>query len=501
MEQMMGVRESLADQTAMGLSPASTGRRIKDGLRFMATMCGLLGAFFGLHRRIQRFYRRISDTLGPKRPDLSALRPEELTDYYRRIEQRLLAHWDAPIVNDLATMFFFGALRRLVTAWISDPQGTLQNDLLCAERGMISKEPAERVRRMAEIASASPELVELLCNGPLPAIRKAMHREARLAGEIRDYLDKFGDRCMEELKLESATLFDDPLPLLRSIGQFAKNLLKHGKMLESDAEVELRRTAEERVKEALATHPIKRVVFAAVLSAARARVRDRENLRFERTRVFGRARLILLEIGKRLAALDRLDDPRDIFYLEVDEVLAFVEGRATTTDLKGLVALRKQEFDSYRHETPPDDRFETRGVVYASNTYQSETPYIPPTGDSLKGTGCCAGVVRGPVRIIRDPRRASLASGEIIVAERTDPGWVMIFPAAAGLLVEHGSLLSHSAIVAREMGLPAIVSLAGVTIWLKDGDWVEMNGSTGVVTKVEPAERLEGEKIAAAPGG
>jgi pyruvate,water dikinase len=59
----------------------------------------------------------------------------------------------------------------------------------------------------------------------------------------------------------------------------------------------------------------------------------------------------------------------------------------------------------------------------------------------------------------------------------------MIFPAAAGLLVEHGSLLSHSAIVAREMGLPAIVSLDGVTAWLTDGDWVQMDGGTGVVTK------------------
>jgi pyruvate,water dikinase len=221
-------------------------------------------------------------------------------------------------------------------------------------------------------------------------------------------------------------------------------------------------------------------------------VRDRENLRFERTRVFGRARLITIEIGRRLAALDRLDDARDIFYLEVDEMLAFVEGRATTTDLKGLVAIRKSEFGRYRSESVPADRFETRGVVYVGNSYQHQTDYVPPTGESLKGIGCCGGIVRGPVRIIRDPRRASLTSGEIIVAQRTDPGWVMIFPAAAGLLVEHGSLLSHSAIVAREIGLPAVVSLSGVTDWLKEGDWVEMDGSTGVVTKIKPPLRLEG---------
>ena len=61
----------------------------------------------------------------------------------------------------------------------------------------------------------------------------------------------------------------------------------------------------------------------------------------------------------------------------------------------------------------------------------------------------------------------------------------MLFPSAAGLLVERGSLLSHSAIVAREMGIPAVVALTGVTRWLKDGDWVELDGRTGLVTRIQ----------------
>jgi pyruvate,water dikinase len=494
LDEMLGVRENSADENALASGQQlSTSERIRDGFRLMMTMLRLVFAYMGLNRRIQRFYGRVNETLGSGGPDLSRLRIEELTADYRQIEQRLLTHWDAPVINDLATMIFFGVLRRLVAAWIGDPQGTLQNDLLCAERGMISKEPAERVRRMAEIAAASPELVGLLCRGSLAAIRKQMRNNEDFAREFNDYLEKFGDRCMEELKLESSTLVDDPLPLLRSVGQLAPTLGKHVWAVEPDVEVQLRRAAEKRVREALAPHPIKRIIFARVLAAARARVRDRENLRFERTRVFGRARRITIEIGKRFAALDRLDDCRDIFYVEVDEMLAFVEGRATTTDLKGLVTIRKLEFDRYRSEPPPADRFETRGVVYVGNTCQLEAAYVPPTGESLKGIGCCAGIVRGRVRIICDPRRATVTSGEIIVAQRTDPGWVMIFPAAAGLLVEHGSLLSHSAIVAREMGLPAIVSLSGLTDWLKDGDWVEMDGSSGVVTKIQPPGPLESE--------
>jgi pyruvate,water dikinase len=90
------------------------------------------------------------------------------------------------------------------------------------------------------------------------------------------------------------------------------------------------------------------------------------------------------------------------------------------------------------------------------------------------------------VRLVRDPQRTDLQPGEIIVAERTDPGWVMVFPAAGGLLVERGSLLSHSAIVARELCVPTIVSLPGVTQWLHDGDRVEMDGGTGRVTRLPP---------------
>jgi pyruvate,water dikinase len=155
-----------------------------------------------------------------------------------------------------------------------------------------------------------------------------------------------------------------------------------------------------------------------------------------------------------------------------------------------LVALRKAEFEAYRQVEAPADRFETRGIVHQGNSFQAkETTDSEANGDQRRGLGCCPGIVRGPVRIITEPRHATLQTGDVLVAERTDPGWIMLFPSAAGLLVERGSLLSHSAIVARELGIPAIVSLGGVTRWLKDGDWVQLDGSKGVVTKLPPGER------------
>ena len=213
--------------------------------------------------------------------------------------------------------------------------------------------------------------------------------------------------------------------------------------------------------DALSRHPIRRLVFNWVLRHARARVRDRENLRLERTRLFGRVRRIFLELGRRLNALNLLENPRDIFYLEVDEALAFVEGRATTTALRDLVSIRRREFDRYKEMPAPDDRFETRGMVYHAQSFAAPVQVAIAEGDERRGLGCCPGVVRGKVRVVTDPRNVELDHGSVLVAQHTDPGWILIFPSALGVLVERGSLLSHAAIVARELGIPAIVSVPG----------------------------------------
>jgi pyruvate,water dikinase len=489
MEQMMGVKEGLPDALAAELGRASFGARLKDGVAFVLSLGALVRHHFTLPRQIRRFYQRLEKALGPGRPDLTALRGDELYAAYRALEGQLLTHWDAPLVNDFLAMIFHGVLRKLTQKWCADRDGTLSNDLICAEGGIISAEPAQRVRAMARTAAPHRALVAALCTGSLTEMHKAIDEVPPFKTQYIAYLDKFGDRCLEELKLESATLHDDAQLLLRSIGQLAQRLAGGDGPPEVNLEAEIRRRAEERVRKALRWHPLRRLLFRWTLKHARARVRNRENLRFERTRLFGRVRALFLELGRKLAAVDVLDDSRDVFYLEVDEVLGFVDGTAVSTNLRGLVALRRAEFKRYSQMEPPADRFETRGMVYQGNAFRDTRPArgAPAEGGAeRRGLGCCPGVVRGPVRVVTDPRNATLRLGEILVAERTDPGWIMLFPCAAGLLVERGSLLSHSAIVAREMGIPAVVSLDGLTRWLKDGDWVELDGGTGVVRKGHP---------------
>jgi pyruvate,water dikinase len=224
-----------------------------------------------------------------------------------------------------------------------------------------------------------------------------------------------------------------------------------------------------------------------VLQQARERVRIRENLRYERTRVFGRVRTLFLELGRRFSQRGILLEPRDIFFLEVEEIFGFVQGYATSTNLKGLVSLRRQEYDEYERLEKPADRFETRGMVYHGNRFAGGNRRAGETcfdGDLRRGIGCSPGTASGKARVVMDPSAAPIEAGEILVAERTDPGWVMLFPLASGLVVERGSLLSHSAIVAREMGIPTVVGLEGATAWLRTGEPVRVDGRSGTVRKL-----------------
>ena len=487
MEQMMGVKEPLPDELVRAIGKASTAARVKDGLAFVRSLAGLVINHWTLASRIRKFYARLNDALRPPDPPLERARLDELAAVYQKLECQLLTRWDAPLVNDFFAMIFYGVLRKLTANWCGDTAGTLQNDLLCGEGGMVSAEPAQRVQQLAALAARQPEFVQKLCAAPIAEIERELGRVPDFAAAYQAYLAKFGDRCLDELKLESATLHDDPTTLLRSIGHLAQRAPLSKSTSGTGIETQLRSRAEARVVESLRGRPLRRLIFDWVLRNTRARVRDRENLRFERTRLFGRVRRIFVAAGIEFHARGLLESPGDIFHLELEEFLGYCAGTAASRDLKALTALRRAEFARYREMAPPPDRFETRGPVGEIKTFYARTQAgtASAVDGEWQGTGCCPGIVRGPVRVIVDPRNAMLKAGEILVAERTDPGWIMLFASAAGLLVERGSLLSHSAIVSREMGIPSIVSIPKITRELADGHWVEMNGSTGTIKRIQ----------------
>jgi pyruvate,water dikinase len=488
MEQMMGVRDGVPDDFAV--APTRTG--LRAALDLAGAARGLVREHARIERSVRLFHARVDDALASPAVPLEDMRADELVAHYRSLESALLARWDAPLLNDFFAMIHFGALRTLARKWCGDTDGTLPNDLVSGEGGMVSAEPARRIGRMGALAAERPHVVAALREGSVGEARAAIAQYPALCSEYTAYLSRFGDRCAEELKLETRTLVEEPLPLLRSIGRAACSTATPP----SSPQTTVRDDAETRVHLAMRGHLLRRWIFSAVMKRARARVRDRENLRFERTRVFGRVRRIVVELGKRFAAQGLLDDARDVFHLEIGEVLGVVEGTATSISLGALATARRREYDVYRAEATLAERFETRGMVHQANQFrgtEARLTGIDVSIEAKQGTGCYPGVVRGIARVVTDPRRAALRQGEILVAERTDPGWIMLFPGAAGLLVERGSLLSHSAIVSRELGIPSVIAIQGLTNWLRTGDVVELDGRAGTVRLIARGTAGEAE--------
>ncbi len=471
METMMGVSEPMPREItdAIGPPPASGLGKLSEYARLARVAAGLVWQALRLPRTRRNFYARLNAALESDL-DLGTANASELAAEYRQIESTLLDRWDAPLINDFLCMMAFGASRKLMERWLGEAGLQLHNDVMIGQGDIVSAEPAQRIAAMGAMAREAG-LAEALMSGQLAAL----DGHPAIRAEVDAYLARFGDRCTEELKLESIPLSDDPTSLLLAIAASAGR-----------AETDRHKATDPDWDALFPRNPVRRRVARWVIGWTKARVRDRENLRFERTRIFGHARRVFLALGRELTARGLLDAPRDVFHLTTHEVLGAVEGFSLSPDLKALVAMRQAEDAASARRPDPPERIEIRGPAIAP-VWEDET--VAEDSDRAKtGTGCSAGQVRARARVIRDPRTEALEPGDILVARHTDPGWIAVFSNASAIVVERGSLLSHSAIVARELGIPCVVGLKGATSWIADGEMLSVNGATGEVERVDAAE-------------
>jgi phosphohistidine swiveling domain-containing protein len=479
MEQMMGVSEVAADEDAEA-EAAGWQRALIHGPRVAWLSLTLVWRLATLDRSVRQFEQTFAEAYATHRDkDLDSLGAFELMDIYSDLETRLLWAWTPPIVNDFFVMIFYGMLRKQCQQLTGDEDTRLHNELLAGEGGLESTAPTIEALHMAARMRKDEGLVELF-TGPASdaeVYEQAMQHEG-FARRFARYIRLYGDRCVDELKLETASLRQDPSFLVSTL----RNYLR-GRPVDPNRFGEEERALRVRAEQQAfgLVSGARGVLFKWILDKTRLRVKTRENLRFSRTRIFGLVRDIIRAWGLRLVEAGKLDAREDVFYLTIDEVQGWIRGTTVSTDLRGLVELRRAEFEGFQAGARPDERFYTRGPVHFANSFKGKVlPSLSADGQ-LQGTPCCPGVAEGPVRVLDDPRQGATLAGEILVAERTDPGWVPLYPCISGLIIERGSLLSHSAVVAREMGIPTIVGLRGLTERLNDGDRVRMDGGSGLV--------------------
>jgi phosphohistidine swiveling domain-containing protein len=479
MENMMGVKERFELKEDFQMSKGMARFRI---FKMIFKMIALQSR---LPRERRRFLKKLNKIMSEFQSyDYSTMSPSEIANHYDRFERTLLLEWKAPLINDFFAMIWFGILQKKTAKYCPD-QPNIHNDLLCGSQDIISVEPIHRSMALSKMILSSKECTLLFKENSPQEIWKRL--EAGKFPEIKstfdEYIDRFGNRCVGELKLETISYAQNPALFVKIIQSYvAQNITerKAGVNIEDD----LRKNSEEHLAKKLKGKFLKRWWFNYIKRKARDLVSNRENLRYERTRGFGMVRTMFTALGEKLHALGSIDAPRDVFYLELDEILALKDLEFDTT-LRERIQERKSEFEGYKEQNDPEERFFTYGTKFTDEYIYSKEKMEPIEGD-LKGIGCCPGRIQAKVRIVKDPNEIDSLNGDILVTSSTDPGWVTLFPTASAIIVERGSLLSHSAIVSREMGIPCIVSVTGLLRTLKTGDIVLMDGSTGEIQIIEP---------------
>jgi pyruvate,water dikinase len=197
-------------------------------------------------------------------------------------------------------------------------------------------------------------------------------------------------------------------------------------------------------------------------------------------RYSGSLRRLLLAIGGRFAAHEILDRAADIFYLRRREIEDLLAGPTVTTDrtmIRSLVSSRQEEHRRLLALPAPPR-------LLAELPDGRCVPFEPEvqSGEILRGFGASPGRIGGRARVLHDIGRAGdLEPGEILVTRTTDIGWTPLFQIAAAVITEIGALASHAAIVARELGLPAVVNLDRATERIRSGDRLFVDGWAGTV--------------------
>jgi len=474
MEQMMGLQ--VIKEEPLKAKTGKCQKYFKELPRLIKVASKMIIAHIQLPKKIQQFHTHFNQVYSKYSAiDYSKKTPAEMRTIYRTFEEEILWKWRSPITNDFEAMIFYGLLKRLTLKWEVDPEGILQNDLLSGEGDIKSTALISDLTYLAKEIEKDQSLADSMINVPPEKAFSLLQTSPKIYERFELYLEQYGVRCINEMKLESIPIKDNPLFCISTIQNYLRNGIPDP-IEQERREKLIRKKAEDSLHKKL--KGIRLFFYKWVLKNARKAIKNRENQRFARTQAYSLVRVLIQTIGTQWEEKGILNERRDIFYLEMGEIWSYIEGRSTCVKIKELACLRKEEFKAYEDQNP-DDHIETEGEVYFSNSFVQKVQESNET--VIKGLGCCSGIIENNVQVVLSPDKDLKLNNEIMVAKQTDPGWGILFPSISGLIVEKGSMLSHSAIVAREMGIPAVIGVKNATKILKSGDRVRLDGTKGTV--------------------
>lgn len=463
--------------------------RVASFVHLFWQMIKITAIFCCMGMLVRRFNRTFDKKFAAlQTDDLQKLPSQELAPFYFGLGEKFLSSWRVPIANDFAVMVSTGIAEKLGRAWLGNSVvATLL--VLGSRHHLVSLDPGRQIERLLQLAKNDAAVLAALSSQKTPAETYASlvheHPGTPFVEAMQDYIHRYGSRMPNELKLETATLREEPWQVII--------LLRH-RLFRGD---ELKRGDAANVKNFPGWEKLsffRRSVLRAVLHWSHQSLVQREETRFRRALIFGVIRSLFLETGRRLAADGSLSEARDIFFLETEEIFALLEARALAPVFQQKIAERKKELHFWQtHELPR--RIEREHDILIQDLEQElRSDVIDTTPGQAKAHGgghSMVGMVvstngaqriEGEAIVLREFEPTRDFHDKILVARHTDPGWTMVFSSLKGLVVERGGMLSHAAIVARELGIPCIVGVADATEIIADGQRIHMHLSTGTIT-------------------
>ncbi|WP_245854565.1 PEP/pyruvate-binding domain-containing protein [Micromonospora wenchangensis] len=378
-------------------------------------------------------------------------------------------HGDGGAADDITWPIVAGMLASALPAHLLTGVAT-EDDVHAVLRGVPHNVTIEMDLALWALASAARPHRDLLLDTP-PAELAARYLRGTLPEiGLSTFLSRYGHRAAAEADVGVPRWAEDPTPVFAAVANYLR--------LADPAQAPDRRFAEATV------------AAEAALDGLAARVRRRRPVR-------GRIAVFLLRRARRLAGLResgkfaglyRLRAVReqllligatlfptadDVMFLTLDEVEAALDG----ADLTGLVARRRAT-----HRRELRRRVVPVALLSDGTDVESTLPAPADGAGLLRGVGAATGRVTGPARVVTDPATAHLEPGEILVTATTDPGWTPLFLTAGALVTETGAIMAHGPTVAREYGIPAVISVPDATSRIVTGQVITVDGAAGTVT-------------------
>ncbi len=391
---------------------------------------------------------------------------EELHHLFEQIKQQVLEQWDVTLINDLYAFIYTGLLKK-----VCSPE-EVQEEIAGIEQ-IESMKPVYELNRIIYTIQEDTNsdyrkgIKRLSLEHTADFIDNDLHP---ITQAIRQFIHQFGDRAPEELKLETATFRSHPFSLIQLIQQ----------------QLELPPPAIRTALKEPAASNSRNPLVNGLKKRAMTGIKYRESSRLNRTRIYGMMRLIFITMGERLVKEKHLEQSDDVFYLTLTELFELASHKDLSD--KQIEITKRKHKRTVDQQLPAFSRLLYTGSIFEKYPQNINHQKIASTNQQdFQGIGCSKGVVRGQVLVVEDIQSVNFqqSHNKIIVTKMTDPGWVYLLTQSKGIIAEKGSLLSHTAIISRELGIPSVVNVKQATQQLKTGEWIEINGQTGLIKRLE----------------